>query len=179
MPPVRSTKRVNYITLRRQIELSRRIIALYTRYKNAKYNEYISPRDPKLSRCGRYTRLNKTYDIRTVNRILSARDWESLDSQIEKLDTEEEEAIAKILRLKKQKRFLYERRQKIITASLNSIAKLDALEVLEKEEEEKQKRERASRDTELAGAERPSSDDPVDPSFDPIVDLPFDPADPL
>ncbi|CZT09536.1 uncharacterized protein RAG0_14270 [Rhynchosporium agropyri] len=137
MPPERSTKRVDHIALGRQIELSSKIIALYTRCEKAEYKEYISPRDPKLTRYSRCARLNKTYDIRVINRMPLARDWESLDSQIKKLDAEEEQAIAKILRLKKQKRFLYERQQKIIATSLNSIAELDTLKALEKEEKEK------------------------------------------
>ncbi|KAK0124955.1 hypothetical protein ONS96_008826 [Cadophora gregata f. sp. sojae] len=62
---------------------------------------------------------------------------------IEKLDTKEEEAIVKILHLKKQKRFLYERQQKIITTGLNLIEELDALEALEKEAKEKRKAEEA------------------------------------
>ncbi|XMA08905.1 hypothetical protein WAI453_001696 [Rhynchosporium graminicola] len=112
-----------------------------------------------------------------------ASEWESLDSQIEKLEDEEDSAVAefyaRIARLKKQKRFLYERRQKMITTGLNSIAELDTLKALEKEEKEKQEREGAPKDAELAGAEPSSTDVPVDPSFDLTVDLPFDPADPL
>ena len=150
-----------------------------TRCENAKCNECVSPRDPKLTRCGRCARLNKTCDVRLVNRMPSAQDWESLDSQIEKLDAEEEEAMAKILRLKKQKRFLYDRRQKMIAAGLNSMEELDALEALEKEETEKREAEGAQQSAELAAAERPSSVEPVDPPFDPLADLPSDPSDPF
>ncbi|KAK0099544.1 hypothetical protein ONS95_000744 [Cadophora gregata] len=178
MPPERSTKRVDHIALGRQIELSGKIMAPCTRCENANCKDCVSPRDPKLTRCGRCARLNKTCDVRTVNRMPTALDWESLDSQIEKLDAEEEEAMAKILRLKKQKRFLYERRQKMIAAGLNSMEELDALEALEKEAEEKRKAEEAQKSAELAGAERPSSGD-VDPPYDPTVGLPFDPEDPL
>lgn len=79
----------------------------YIKYKNANYKEYILSRDPKLTRYSRYICLNKTYNIRVINQMPSAQNQENLDSQIKKLDAEEEEAILKILRLKKQKRFLY------------------------------------------------------------------------
>ncbi|KAL2065130.1 hypothetical protein VTL71DRAFT_4271 [Oculimacula yallundae] len=35
----------------------------------------------------------------------------------------------------------------------------------------------SSKDPKIVGAEYPSSDKPVDPLFDPIVGLPFDPID--
>ena len=63
------------------------------------------------------------------------------------MENEEDVAIAKfyarLAKLKKQKRFLYKRRQKIIIANLNLIKKLNAFEALEKEIKKKRKAEKA------------------------------------
>ncbi|KAH7408854.1 hypothetical protein BKA64DRAFT_570396 [Cadophora sp. MPI-SDFR-AT-0126] len=142
MPLERLIFKVNYITFKRQIQITNKKITLCTYYENTKYKDYISPRDLKLTRCGRYTRLNKTCDIRLVNRIFTAFDEESLDSQIKKLKNEKDTAIVefhtRLAKLKKQKRFLYKRRQKMIITGLNSINKLDTLETLEKKRKKKE-----------------------------------------
>jgi len=82
-------------------------------------------------------------------------DWESLDRQMEKLDEQEEEALtrlhaqqeemktrqeetlAKLLRLRKQKGFFKARRAKIRARGLQYLDKLDALKEKERKEAEK------------------------------------------
>jgi hypothetical protein len=70
-------------------------------------------------------------------------DWDSIDSQRKCLKREEEvaiaasqEAIARILRLRKQQRFLDEQEKKMIQAGLNSLDELDKLEERERLEKE-------------------------------------------
>ena len=63
-------------------------------------------------------------------------DQAAIDAQLEKLEQEHDEAIAKIIRLDKQKKFFRTRKQKMIAAGLSSIDELDALE----EEEEKERK---------------------------------------
>lgn len=86
--------------------------------------------------------------------------------------------IAKILRLKKQKRFLYKRRQKIIAIRLNLIKKLDALEALEKEVKKKRKAEKAQKNAKLAGVKHLSFSN-INLPYNLIINLLFDPEDPL
>lgn len=66
-------------------------------------------------------------------------DWDSLDKQEEKLRKEEEEAMAKILRLRKQQDYLRERRKKMTERGLKYIDELDALEEKERLEKEKER----------------------------------------
>lgn len=138
------------------------------------------------AKCSECTRQGKTCDVIEKNRMPSFSDWESLDRQRQRLDEEEEEAIsksqeamAKILRLRKQKRFLAEREQEMLRRGLSTLNELDEAEEKEKEEEEKRKAEEARKSAELAGTERPSSDGPADPLYDPMDVLSLDPADPL
>lgn len=97
----------------------------------------------------------------------TVRDWESLEAKRRKLRNEEEnaimasqEAMAKILRLRKQQRLLDEREQKMIAAGLNSLDELDALEKLEKDEQEARKKaaSEAAAQPELAATEDGPSD---------------------
>src|SRR5690242_20272191 len=62
-----------------------------------------------------------------VNGPLSL-DWESIDRQQEKLMQEEEEAMAKILRLRKQQSFLRKRKKEMLRRGLRTLNKLDAAE---------------------------------------------------
>jgi hypothetical protein len=114
-----------------------------------------------------------------MNQMPTASDWEAVDSQLERLENEEdkanaliEESFAKVRRLRKQKNLLRERKQKMIAAGLHSMDELDALE--EKEREEQKALEVAQLEAEsareLAGTESGpidwSGSDPfaVDPS---------------
>ncbi|KAG9239886.1 hypothetical protein BJ878DRAFT_8371 [Calycina marina] len=100
-----------------------------------------SPRDKKLNRCGRCAAMNKACDVRDMNRMPSVQDWEVIDADISRMQQQEEEAIAKILRLRKQQRLLLDKKQRMIAAGLNSMDELDALEAAEKSENERAERE--------------------------------------
>src|SRR5689334_21835438 len=60
-------------------------------------------------KCSECVRQGKPCDVKEKNRMPSSFDWESLDKQRRRLREEEEEAMAKILRLRKQQRFLDDR----------------------------------------------------------------------
>jgi hypothetical protein len=69
-------------------------------------------------------------------------EWESFEEKRRKLRTKESEVFAKIFRLKKKQEVFNKKEQRIISAGLNSLDKLDTLEELEqkkREEETKQK----------------------------------------
>ncbi|PQE30339.1 hypothetical protein CJF32_00008237 [Rutstroemia sp. NJR-2017a WRK4] len=100
----------------------------------------------RCAECARQGRSSCDYVER--NRMPSVSDWTSLDRQLAKLDEEEEraiavsqEAMAKILRLRKEKAFLKARERKMIEAGLGSLDELDAAE--EKERLEKEQAEQA------------------------------------
>ncbi|CAG8974050.1 hypothetical protein HYALB_00014082, partial [Hymenoscyphus albidus] len=67
--------------------------------------------------------------------VPSEKEWESLDAQEERLRDEEEEAMAKILRLRKQQKFIQERRKEMARRGLKFIDELDAVEELERAKE--------------------------------------------
>jgi len=135
-------------------------------------------------RCSECARVGKTCDYRAKNKMPSVSDWESFGRKRQRLRDEEEEAMAKILRLRKQQRFLDEQEKKMVQAGLNSLDELDAQEAREKEEAEKKKR--SSEDgqlRELMATGAPSNSNP-DPSFgpidvDPLLLADFDPSDPM
>ena len=112
---------------------------------------------PNVGRCAECCRQGKTCDVRERNQMPSVSDWESIDRQRQRLRDEEEEAMAKILRLRKQQRFLDEREKKMIAAGLSSMDELDALE-----EKEKLEKERVDKETADVAAPVPSGS----PSFD-------------
>ncbi len=68
-------------------------------------------------------------------------EWASLDRQQASLQAEEEEAMAKILRLRKQQRLLAGRRHEMVLRGLRSLDELDA--ELEKEKSDKERKEQA------------------------------------
>ncbi|APA07047.1 hypothetical protein SS1G_04260 [Sclerotinia sclerotiorum 1980 UF-70] len=73
-------------------------------------------------------------------------DWEALDRHEEKLDREEEATMSKLLRLRKQRKFIKERRKRMADRGLKYLDELDALE-----EREKLENERVEREKEQAG----------------------------
>ncbi|KAJ8063461.1 hypothetical protein OCU04_007337 [Sclerotinia nivalis] len=90
------------------------------------------------ARCTECIRQGKKCDVRSP----SESDWDSLDRQKAKLKQEEEEAIAKILRLRKQKRFLLKRESDMLCrglCTLDELVELEEKERLEKERIEKEK----------------------------------------
>jgi hypothetical protein len=74
MLPERSKPRFDRKKLRSQINLSGKRIAFCICCEKTSCDDYISPRDPVLKHYGRCISLNKTCDIREINRMLSARD---------------------------------------------------------------------------------------------------------
>ncbi|CAG8982863.1 hypothetical protein HYALB_00014094 [Hymenoscyphus albidus] len=123
------------------------------------------------SRCSACARQGKSCDYRERNRMPSLSDWASIEKQKAHLDSQEEEAMAKILRLRQQKRLLLEREKKMIAAGLNSLDELDAAEELEKKEKEKEEeKERIEEEAaRLAALPTPFGSDPA-------LDLGLDPA---
>lgn len=121
-------------------------------------------------RCSECVRQGKgNCDAVKFSSLPSMGDWESLDRQQEKLQAEEEEAMAKILRLRKQQAFLRERKRAMVARGLQTLDELDEAE--EKERREKEEAERAALPS--------SSDVSVDPVGDPGLVLPSDPNDPF
>jgi hypothetical protein len=84
--------------------------------------------DEKSSRCAECVRQGKACDVRGP----SLSDWASIDRQEEKLEKEEEEAMMKVLRLRKQKRLLRARRKEMLRRGLRTLDELDAAEEAEK-----------------------------------------------
>jgi len=76
------------------------------------------------ARCNECVRRGSRCD--TAGPSLS--DWESLDRQQERLDQEEEEAMAKILRLRKQKALLRKRGKEMLRRGLKTLDEFDELE---------------------------------------------------
>ena len=94
-------------------------------------------------------------------------DWRALDRQEERLRSEEEEAMAKILRLRKQQKLLRERRQRMADRGLKYLDELDALEEKERLENERGEKEKEMASASVAG---PSDDSfAFDSSLDPSI----------
>jgi hypothetical protein len=101
-------------------------------------------------------------------------DWESLDQQEERLRREEEEAMSKILRLRKQQDFLRKRRKEMSRRGLKFLDELD--EVERRETEEKKEREAAV--ARLLSQPNPNVDPSGGPACEPgFLDPSFDPGD--
>jgi hypothetical protein len=99
----------------------------------------------------------------------SVPEWESIERQRRKLQEEEEEAMAKILRLRKQQRLLDDREKEMIRRGLASLDDLDAAEEKDRELAEAQQFLPPSAPSE------PSSSTPFDPSLAEQL-LDFDPS---
>lgn len=120
---------------------------------------------PESARCAECVRTRKgncnfTAKLPTVN------DWASLDRQRQKLRDEEEVVMAKILRLRKQQRFLDEREKEMVRRGVETLEELDQVEAAEKAE--------LARQEASAQALTDASSSLEDPSTDPEVfaDLP-------
>ncbi|CAG8971105.1 hypothetical protein HYALB_00014081 [Hymenoscyphus albidus] len=96
--------------------------------------------------------------------------YEALARQEEKLEEEEEEAMAKILRLRKQKKFLQRRRNDMMARGFKSLQELDEAE--EKEREKEKEMEKKEMEEEAA---RPASL-PTSSGSDSALDLGLDPT---
>ena len=84
--------------------------------------------------------INRLSDEQSKN-VSTKRQQESIKKQKQHLDEQEEEAIAKILRLRKQKRLLKKRETKITRRSLRYLDELVAVEEKEKKEREEKTRQ--------------------------------------
>ncbi|KAM0301109.1 hypothetical protein ACHAO8_011628 [Botrytis cinerea] len=76
--------------------------------------------------------------------------YESIEQQQERLRQQEEEAMAKILRLRKQQEFLRNREKEMIRRDLRTLEELDLAEENERLEKEKLEKERAKKETATA-----------------------------
>jgi hypothetical protein len=168
--PALYTQRTKQIELGNRIERLGQKMVAYSRCEKAGRSDNCIGMAAGLPnhRCTECSRQGKTYDFVSRNRMPELSDWDSIDSQHERLKHKEEaaiaasqEAIARILRLQKQQRFLDKQEKKIIQAGLNSLDELDKLE--ERERLEKEQAEQAEQ------APQTSSSSEVDPS---IFELP-------
>ena len=85
--------------------------------------------DEKSSRCAECVRQGRACDVQGP----SLKDWASLDRLEQQLDAEEEaaiqrsdEAMAKVMRLRKQKRLLRAKRKEMLRRGLRTLDELDA-----------------------------------------------------
>jgi hypothetical protein len=167
--PADRTQRTKQIELGNRIErLGQKMVACSRCERAGRSDNCIGmPSGLPNRRCAECSRQGKTCDFVSRNRMPELSDWDSIDRQREQLREEEEkaiaasqEAMAKILRLRKQQRFLDEREKKMIQSGLNSLDELDKLE--ERERLEKEQVEQADRAPQLSSSR-------VDPS---IFELP-------
>jgi len=86
---------------------------------------------PDTSRCGECVRSKQKCDVDGP----SVADWENLEREERRLEEEERETLAKLLRLGTQKRSLRQRAREMMKRGLSSLDELDAVERQEKEAE--------------------------------------------
>ena len=92
---------------------------------------------PKSTRCSECVRHRKT-NCDFTEKLPSLSSWASLDRQRKKLRDEEEEAMMKIIRLRKQQRLLDDKEQRMIELGVSTLEELDAKEREEQEEASRQ-----------------------------------------
>lgn len=96
--------------------------------------------------------------------VPSLGDWESIARQKANLEEQEEEAMAKILRLRKQRKLLVRREAEMSRRGLKFLDELDAAENKERVEEEKREAERQQLTaTSAAFGDFLLPEDPADP----------------
>jgi hypothetical protein len=88
---------------------------------------------PKSTRCSECVRHRKT-NCDFTEKLPSMSSWASLDRQRRKLRDEEEEAMMKIIRLRKQQRLLDDKEQRMIELGVSTLEELDVKEKEEREE---------------------------------------------
>ncbi|OBT49574.1 hypothetical protein VE04_10255 [Pseudogymnoascus sp. 24MN13] len=88
---------------------------------------------PKSTRCSECVRHRKT-NCDFTEKLPSVSSWASLDRQRRKLRDEEEEAMMKIIRLRKQQQLLDDKEQRMIELGVSTLEELDAKEKEEQEE---------------------------------------------
>jgi hypothetical protein len=107
--------------------------------------------------------------------------WDALAKQAQRLEEEEEEAMAKILRLRKQKKFVLRRQNDMMARNIRTLEEYDALVEKEKKEEVERKRQEGVEVevARLAALPTPENDpffDPGQPSGPAFLDPSFDPG---
>ncbi len=130
------------------------------------------------SKCSECIRSGVSCDVRIPlaaawdREVPRESDWESIAKQKTHLEEQEEEAMAKILRLRKQKRFLEQRELEMSRRGLRYLEELDAAE-----EQERLNKETAEKLSEQTAPEPSSSAFPTSDSFFPASgSTPFDPS---
>ena len=158
MPPVPSTSVHSAISLARRVERSgiERSPCLPCIISDRRC--LVDTSESK--RCAECIRNKKGHCV-PGSEIMST--YESLDRQQERLRQEEEEAMAKILRLRKQQAFLRKREKEMIRRDVRTLEELDALE--EKERLEKERVDKKKADASVVLAPSGSSFDFFDPSL--------------
>ncbi|KAM0123300.1 hypothetical protein ACHAP3_011241 [Botrytis cinerea] len=163
MPPLNTDKRKEQIRLARLVEQKGFEMPSCSLCERTGRKCIVSPSDS--SRCSECIRSSKKCDVQGP----SESDWESLSRQKERLDQEEEEAMAKILRLRKQKRFLLKRESEMLRRGLRTLDELVEAEEKERLEKEKIEKERVEEET----ANVDAAPTPIDSSsfdfFDPSL----------
>jgi hypothetical protein len=163
MPPERSRK------LKERVDLANRIERGGFEMSPCSFCQRTGRRcvvsSPDASRCAECVRQGRG-SCNFQDDSPSTNEWISLDRQRERLRSEEEEAMAKILRLRKQQRFLDNREKEMLRRGLRSLDELDAAEEeerLEKERKEKEKMERREQEAQAAtsAASAGASSDPL------------------
>ena len=128
------------------------------------------------ARCAECVRRKLSCDVlvddweRNVPRLS---DWESIEKQKALLEEQEEEAMAKILRLRKQKKFLVRREAEMAKRGLKFLDELDAAEERERLEKERQEAVQQAVDTSVAANEGPLDSDLA------AALVAYDPSDPF
>ena len=139
MSSVTALKKSERLKLARKIENSGNEMAAPCSYCKKQNRKYVVD-NKRSARCTEYIRYKLSYDVliddweRNVPRLS---DWESIEKQKVLLEEQEEEAIVKILRLYKQKKFLIRREAEITRCSLKFLDKLDATKEWEQLEKER------------------------------------------
>ena len=136
MPAVRSKKHKECLELTCEIKDYSKEMSSYSYYKKQNHKYIIEPE--RSSQCSKCVRLGISCD---VNFLLSSSNQATINRQVEKLQEQEEEVIAKILRLCKQQKLLRQYRREILRYSLKTLDKLNTLKQKENKEKEKHKRE--------------------------------------
>ncbi|CAG8983016.1 hypothetical protein HYALB_00014084, partial [Hymenoscyphus albidus] len=138
MNTTRASEHKRWIELSKRIDRSGKEMAPCARCERSGRKCVALATTSEPNKCSECTRQKKSCDVKSRNRMPSLSDWSSIDQQRRKLQDEEElawqsqqEAIAKVLRLRRLQRQLDEREQQLIRSGLNSMAELE-----EKEEKE-------------------------------------------
>ena len=108
-----------------------------------------------LERCARCVERNSCCS----KALPSLSNWEKIKEEGDRLQREEEEAMAKILRLRKQQRSFRSRAADMLRRGLNSLDELDA--VKEKERKEQEEREAQGRAAQSTTFQQSLTRDPV------------------